>query len=315
MATTKILLLTVLCACSAFAQQGAVYSGISPIPTVTPGTMVPADSQQFVFLGPNIADLTISYPSRLVPAAVPGNQITLVVKALNQVKPVVSTTVSRNSAGTYDYSFAIQNDPSASDAIEVWSIAMPAVDAASSATHTSWSSTQEPVGGNPNPPVGTVSMFPVALITWRSPTETSIAPGGITTSFQVESPYLPGFTTVYARSGEDYAVPMGLPASVNAQLQIMRQRDWINNKVMAIGPRFPRAWTKDVIAADFKDGIAHLERAGALDASSRFVVALSFALDTFIGAAGATVPLNTIIPLAATPMEKNIANAISISLQ
>jgi hypothetical protein len=181
--------------------------------------------------------------------------------------------------------------------------------------HTSWRSTEEPVPGNPNPPTGTVSMFPVALTTWREPKGATIAAGGTVTGFHITSPYQPGFTMVYARSDEDFAVPRDLPGPVSTQLQIMRQRDWMNKGVLAIGPRFPKAWSKDIIAADFKYGIARLVATGDLDASSKFVTALTSALDVLAGAAGASVPLDTIVSEAASPMEKNIANAISVSLQ
>ena len=315
MSILRIVLASVLCTCAAVAQQGAVSSGISPVPTVAAGTSIPDNSQQFVFLGPNIANLTISYPASLAPGAAAGGRITLTVKTLNRVKPVVSTTVAVNSNGTYDYSFTLQNDPSAPDPVAVWSVAMPAVDAALTATHTSWLATQEPVPGNPNPPTGTVSMFPVALTTWRGPGGASIAAGQVAAGFHITSAYLPGLTMVYARSAEDYAVPPDLPAPVNTQLQRMRQRDWMNKRVVAIGPRFPKAWSKDVIAADFKDGVARLVATGDLDASSKFVTALNSALDALIAPTGASVPIDGVIPTAATPTEKNIANAISVSLQ
>ncbi len=234
---------------------------------------------------------------------------------LNRVKPVLSTTVTKNDDGTYDYSYGLQDDPTARDPIKVWSIAMPAGDAVVSATQASWVATLEPVPGNPNPPGGTVSMSPVALATWRESKGALIGVGGTVSGFHLTSSYLPGFTVIYARSDEDYAVPANLPSAVAAQLQVMRQRDWMNKRVLGIGPRFPRAWSRDTIAADFKDGIAHLTATGDLDPSSRFVTALNAVLGALTTARGAAVPLDSALATAATPLEQTIANAVSVSLQ
>jgi hypothetical protein len=234
---------------------------------------------------------------------------------LNQVKPTVSSTVSTNADGTYHYAYTIANDPTASDAIKVWSIAMPAIDAALSATHPSWTYSQVAAKADPDPPQKTVSMSPVILATWLAPQTGSLPPGGTVSGFQVSSPYLPGLTLIYARSNDDYAIPSTLPAPVGSQLAIMRQPDWMNMRIVGIGPRFPKEWTRDVIAADFKDGVARLIESGGLNGSSQFVTSLNSALETLIGAAGASVPLDAVLAAAETPMEANIASAISVSLK
>ena len=78
---------------------------------------------------------------------------------------------------------------------------------------------------------------------------------------------------------------------VNDQLAVMRQPDWMNSRVLAIGPRFPREWSRDVIAADFKYGIAHMVRLGLLNATSNFVGLLNANLDTLIANGGPGTPL------------------------
>jgi hypothetical protein len=158
-------------------------------------------------------------------------------------------------------------------------------------------------------------MSPVMLLRWQEPSGASIAAGKGVSGFSVTSPYLPGLTIAYARSDVDYAVPPGLPAAVNAQLQVMRERDWMNRAVPAIGPRFPRAWTRDVIAADFKAGIYKLVASGDLDPTSAFVVSLRPALDNIISSGGGSVLLGPVVSAATTTLETSIANAISISLQ
>ena len=140
----------------------------SPIPTVVPGYIVPADSPQFVFLGPSVDQLTISYPAALAGGSSTG-RTSFTVKMLNQVKLAVSSTVSANANGTFDYSYVISNDASAIDSVRVWSIALPAVDAALSASHPSWTFEHHAANSDPNPPKGTVSMSPVVLANWHSP--------------------------------------------------------------------------------------------------------------------------------------------------
>ncbi|MGA7240667.1 MAG: hypothetical protein WBY44_33595 [Bryobacteraceae bacterium] len=286
----------------------------SPIPTVAPGYTVPLDSPEFVFLGPTIDQLTISYPANLAGGAAT-ERTSFTVKMLNQVKPIVSSTVSVTASGSYDYSYVVANDASAADGVKVWSIAMPAVDAVISASHPSWTFDEHAATSDPNPPKGTVSMSPVVLASWHSPAPNLLQPSATVSGFDLKSPYLPGLTLIYARSDEDYALSSPLPAAVNNQLAVMRQPDWMNSRVLAIGPRFPKAWGKDVIAADFKDGVAHLIQLGDLSATSNFVTLLNSALNTLVLSQGASVPLASTIAAAGTPLEKSIANAISISLQ
>ncbi|HEX4138400.1 MAG TPA: hypothetical protein VHY84_27565 [Bryobacteraceae bacterium] len=299
---------------AASAEQGYTIS-FGPLPSVVAGSPVPLDSTQFVFVGPNISQLTISYPSVLAgtPSA---DRISFVVGKLDQVKPAVSSSVTDGPAGAYTYTYAIHNDLSATDGIQVWSLSLPASDAATSASHPSWNTTMEV--GSPStvlPPAGMVGLTPVLFASWHAPANGAVRPNSTVSGFQIVSHYRPGLTFVYARSAEDYAVPATLPAPVSSQLDVMRQRDWMNKRITGIGPRFPDDWTRDVVAADFRDGIARLIVAGELDASSNFVTMLNTSLDTIISSQGAPIPLASVIAVAGSQLEKNIANAISLSLQ
>jgi hypothetical protein len=300
---------------TAAAQQPQPSAGFSPIPTIAAGSTIPIDSPQFVFLGPTITQLTIAYPAARGGTPSSTGQISVTVKMLNQVIPTVSSTVATNADGTYHYAYSIANDPASPDPIKVWSIAMPAIDAATSATHPSWIYSQVPASTDPNPAKGMVSLSPIIMATWSAPSNQPLPHGGSVPGFLVNSPYRPGLTIMYARSDNDYALPSGLPASVISQLAPMRQPGWMNKRIDGIGPRFPEEWTRDVIAADFKNGIARLIASGELSSSSPFVTALNSALDTLIGAAGASIPLGSVIAATGTPMEANIASAIAVSLQ
>lgn len=299
---------------AASAQQGYTIS-FGPLPSVVAGSPVPLDSTQFVFAGPNISQLTVSYPSVLAgtPSA---DRVTFVVRKLDQVKPILSSSVTSGAVGAYTYTYAIRNDLSATDGIQVWSLSLPASDGATSASHPSWNTTMDVASPSTAlPPAGMIGVTPVLFATWHAPANGAAGRNSTVSGFQIVSHYRPGLTFVYARSAEDYVVPATLPAAVSSQLDVMRQRDWMNKRITGIGPRFPDDWTRDVVAADFRDGIARLIVAGELNADSNFVMLLNTSLDTIISSQGAPIPLANVIAAAGSQLEKNIANAISISLQ
>jgi hypothetical protein len=312
MKVINVSLILAAIAATAGAQQGKTIS-FGPVPGVAAGSTVPLDSAQFVFIGPNFGQLTISYPS-VLGGTQSADRITFVVRKLDQVVPVVSSSVAAGTAaGSYSYTYMIGNSSPAGDQIKVWSLAVPATDAVDSASHSSWTTSQETAAGSPA--AGLVGITPVALASWHAPAGGAIAASSAVSGFHVTSRYRPGLTFIYARSGEDYALPAPLPAQVSSQLDVMRQRDWMNKRVVGIGPRFPSDWTRDIIAADFKGGIARLIQTGDLDASSAFVTMLNGSLDVVINTQGASTPFAPVVALAGTQLEKNIANAISISLQ
>jgi hypothetical protein len=248
MKVINVSLILAAIAATAGAQQGKTIS-FGPVPGVAAGSTVPLDSAQFVFIGPNFGQLTISYPS-VLGGTQSADRITFVVRKLDQVVPVVSSSVAAGTAaGSYSYTYMIGNSSPAGDQIKVWSLAVPATDAVDSASHSSWTTSQETAAGSPA--AGLVGITPVALASWHAPAGGAIAASSAVSGFHVTSRYRPGLTFIYARSGEDYALPAPLPAQVSSQLDVMRQRDWMNKRVVGIGPRFPSDWTRDIIAADF----------------------------------------------------------------
>lgn len=296
-------------------QQTQPSAGFSPVPTVTANTTVPDDSPQFVFLGPTIYNITLSYPKDLASGKRSGPRQTYKLKMLNRVSPVVSVVVTANADGSYDYAYTVQNDASARDSIKVWSIAMPAVDAVSSATRSAWSATTERAPGHLNPLPGGVSMTPVVFITWRGERGSAIAPGKTLAEVRIKSVLRPGFTMLYARSEEDYAVPADVPQEVRDQLDVFRAAQWRDRAVLAIGPRFPKEWGREIVAGEFKHAIARLAKDGRLAADSKFVNSINPILDALNSTGGAAIPLDPVLSLASTPTEVDIAHAIAISLR
>ena len=142
-----------------------------------------------------------------------------------------------------------------------------------------------------------------------------VAPGQKVEGVRIRSPYRPGFTLLYARSAEDYALPEDAPAAVREQLEVMRAPEWMNKAVIVIGPRFPKEWGGEIMAEDFEHGIARLTQEGELDASSKLVTAIKDALDVVHRSGQAVSPLGGAGLAAATPLEAAIQNAISLSLK
>jgi hypothetical protein len=309
MKTPRLLAALSLALTISSAQTTPVFT---PVPTVTSGYVIPADSGDYVFVGPNINQLTISYPASLAGQTTP-ERISLTLRALNLVKPTVSTTITPNGDGSFDYTYSISNDISSLDPIKVWSLAMPAIDAATSASHPTWAFSQQSANGDQTPPKGMISMSPVMIANWLAPGGESVVAGASMAAFKLNSPYLPGFTIIYARSAVDYAAPANLPPAVNNQLNLVRQRDWMNKRLVGIGPRFPADFPVSVIAADFKEGVARLTENGTLSSASSSVIALNSALDVAIAGQGG-VP-TSVIAAAQTSTERSIASAVSASLK
>jgi hypothetical protein len=293
------------------AQQPAAV-GLSPIPTFASGSTVPNGSPQFVFLGPNIRQVTLSYPAGLASGSLAGARSTLQIERLDQVAQGVTTQVTANSDGTYDYTFLLQNDGQSSKGVKVWSIAVNATDAVIQANHATWNGVLEPLDATAPP--GALSMSPIALFAWRHPSGASIAPGQSLGAFHIQSSYLPGFTTVYARSDEDYSLPANLPAAVLKQLAPMYAPEWLNHATIAIGPRYPKGW-KLAAAVDFYHGLNRLVSDGTLSASSKFVSSALPALDAFVQTEGNGSILLDFITQASGPLETSIGQAMRLSLQ
>jgi hypothetical protein len=233
---------------------------------------------------------------------------------LNQVAPTVSTAVTANADGSYDYTYTVQNDATAVDPIRVWSIAMPAVNAVSSAHHSVWSVTAEAAPGNAAARADSVSMTPVVFAAWRSSNGSAIGPGKTLSEVHITSPYSPGFTILYARSAEDYAVPPDVPQEVRDQLDALRAPEWRDRAILVIGPRFPKEWGREFVAGDFSAGIARLVKDGQLSADSKFVSSIVSRLDAIAKLAGGVTSVGDVLSLAGSAKELDIAHALAISL-
>jgi hypothetical protein len=306
-----------ICTLNLSAQQAGLGPTpmLSPVPIVTAGAIIPSDSKQYVFLGPKISELTISYPSDLEVGGGVGPRRTFTVKILNQVRPIVSTTVTEQQDGTFEYVYAIRNDSNARDAIKVLALALPATDALLSPATTPWSAKSESARGHENALPGAASMTPVMFSTWRDSTGSGIAPGQLITNIRIRSAYRPGLTLLYARSNEDYDVKADLPAAVKAQVDVMRAPEWQNQAAIVIGPVYPKTLPRDFVANELSHGVARLTSAGQLNESSPAVAAIKKFLESVSRSGGVGAPVDQLRSVAQTASESELINAVMLSLR
>jgi hypothetical protein len=171
-----------------------------------------------------------------------------------------------------------------------------------------------PSHGNAIP--GFVSITPVTYLAWRDPSGASIPPGGSLTEVHVRSSLRPGYTLFFARSAEDYDLPVDLPGEVQKQLDAMRVPTSRDRCILTIGPRFPREWRSDIVASEFKHAVQRLLHEGRLAPGSRFVSAVNSYFDS-LSVAGDASPRTNFggAPLASTEEERALARAIALSLR
>lgn len=313
----RLFSMTAICALNLSAQQAGISPTpmLSPIPIVTAGSIIPPDSKQYVFLGPNISELTISYPSELEVGGGVGQRGTFTVEMLNQVRPIVSTTVTEQQDGTFEYVYSIGNDSNARYAIKVLALGLPATDALLSPATTPWSANSESAPGHENALPGAVSMTPVMFSTWRDTTGSGIAPGQLITNIRIHSAYRPGLTLLYARSNDDYVIKADLPAAVTAQLDAMRAPEWQNKAMIVIGPVYPNTLPRDFVANEFSYGLARLIGAGQLKESSLAVAAIKNVLESVSQSGGLGAPVDQLLSVAQTASESELINAVVLSLR
>ena len=87
-------------------------------------------------------------------------------------------------------------------------------------------------------------------------------------------------------------------------------------RYLTIGPRYPKGWSKQFIAADFAQAIDRLARTGELDAAAPFVTAALTSLRLFLATQRAfATPALTFLGQAETTLERSIARWMEMSLK
>ncbi len=314
------LFVLILCALDSFAQAPRVTApgiNLSPVPLwPADGDLSGLPSDQYVFFDPRSAEWVVSYPQILTDPQ--SERVTLRFGSHAEVAPSIVAHGTRQSDGSYSYSYVVENAETAHTPIQKWTLVAPAEDTKFAAKHPTWKS---------HPNVGTEardimpSPTPLVAVEWSATDTTRVAAHTAIGAFSVTSTYSPGFTTASFRGSvkNEYTeeVAATLPKPVADQLAKVLTPAWDSQLRLTLGPRFAPDTTKTVIAANFHYGISALARRGALHADSAFVSGALEALGSFLtsnGASSLDPESLSFLSQAAPGVETEIANALRWSL-
>lgn len=302
-------LLFALFHCSA-AQPPAAYDRL---PTWPGEDRLTAFPENFVFWDATAQEIVISFPKD--PQNPHGVRTTYRYRPQNQVDPQIVPEISFERDGNYHYRYTVSNGLAARQAIDIWSLVSPGVDADIRLEHAEWGklrvsgSVAKQAALQPEAPHG-------EYIDWVSDGR-SIGPGSVANGFLVVSSYRPGLTTAYAQGGKPLSAKEGMPPAAGRQLVPFMKLEVNNRVTVTIGPRFARNTPSGAIARDYAAGIRRLIIVGDMDASSQFVSVVLAALDACSGVEAercASLPAAAIRDSAASVLEHQIAAALLLSI-
>lgn len=300
--------------------QAPLKAGFSPFPIWPADGNIPDNlKDHYVFLGPKVGQVTISYPASLEGVAPSQTgQKTYTFDLPNQVDPVFSVRISQDASGAYNYDYVLQNGESAKQAIKAWSLIGPANDPSFRVNRQGWSASKvnTTTARARQLELHNVSQVEVEVNFYGHPGN-EIKPGSSLGGFHITSSYLPGFTTAFARGEENFVFPGELPTQVGDQVGILSRPEWNSQLRLILGPRYSAGFSKQSIAADLHYGISRLVRNGALSADSPFVKQALAALSNAIEAGDASALADQLreLPRPSTALENEIAAAMQLSLK
>src|SRR3989442_6107969 len=269
-ALSLTLVLNIVAAVALFGQASP-KAMLSPIPAWPSDGNIPDHLRNnYVFLGPRVGEVTVSYPASLDDASQTGRK-TFTFELHNLVDPSFSVDITRDPGGVYTYNYFLRNGVAAKQAIRTWSLVGPANDSSLKASFPGWSATKIPTARARQIALPNVSQLGAEVI-FYSGAGNDIQPGSsLLDRFHVTSDYSPGFTSAFVRSGSAFDLPSEMPTPVGDQIGVLAKPEWDSQVVVILGPRFPLGSSVQAIAADFHIGITRLIRNGKLSGDSPFV--------------------------------------------
>jgi hypothetical protein len=294
--------------------QGDLQGMISSIPAWPADGKIPENIQNnYVFLGPRLGEIIVSYPASLDDPSQTGRR-TFTFELRNQVSPTFTVQLAKDSNGLFSYDYTLRNGESAKQSIQSWFLVGPAQDASFVSTGAGWSASKALTARTRQTALPTVSQVG-ATVMFHAPAGQTMLPGDARGGFHLTSSYSPGFTTAYVKGDVGLIRFPDLPTVVGDQVGILQQPGWDSKVGVILGPRFPPEWSPQAIAADFHIGISKLVATGALQQNSPFVKA---ALDKLAGSIQAGGVPNVaevvrLLPAPAAGLENEIAAAMRIN--
>ncbi|MGH9899036.1 MAG: hypothetical protein ACRD4L_09325, partial [Pyrinomonadaceae bacterium] len=222
------------------------------------GNIPESQREQYVFYEKSSESYVVSYPEKLVKPDGSDQRMTPIKFSLgNGVKPVISTQIEEKN-GVYNYTYQIQNEPSARLAIN--SIAL-VVNSESKVDVTgppsSWS-------GGKSFPTSVARQLAIpgqmggSFVSWYGQPEGEIISGNRGPDFQISSNFKPGFTTVYLQGGPATRFDSELPREVVDQLTPLISFEKDHAIILTFGPVYSETTSKTYIASTFRTGIISL---------------------------------------------------------
>jgi hypothetical protein len=300
----------------AFVEPAPAQGALGPVPAWPPDGNLPDNlKNNYVFLGPTLGQIVVSYPASLDDPGATGRK-TFTFRLHNLVQPLVAVQIARDRNGVYTYDYVLGNGGSATQAIRSWSFAGPGDDAGFEVTRPGWSARVRESAFAKQMAVGTVLQRP-AEVMFHSRSGNEIVPGTNVDAFHVASTYSPGFTSAFFRSGFAFDLPSEMPKVVADQVGVLARPEWDSRVAIILSPVFPPGSSAQGIAADFHIGISKLVAAGTLSANSSFVKEALTALSGMV-LSGDTSPLSDIVkrlPAPSAGIEAEIAIAMGVGRQ
>jgi hypothetical protein len=297
----------ILCCSSLGAQPTA-----RPMPTAAPawpgdGSLSSLDPKQSVFYDIPAAQVVI------LTRDASGNVLAVKRRDVpNRAAPSVAYTVQGAPGGLLQYRYIITDPASAQQRTRRISILLPSHDSGLSAI--GWPTT---FVGTPFPDrSATVAFATMRNVVFEDPSSGSAKVQGL--QLRLQSGYLPGLgeATVEGQvanpiTSSDFS---GVDKSVETALSGFLEPGLGSTRYTVLAPLFRPDTSKVAIASNFHYGISVLQTQGRLDASSAYVSQLLAALRGLLEASGA-VAFPAVSAPPATPLEREIQNAIAIALQ
>ena len=298
----------------AVSAQRGVQSVISAIPAWPADGNVPDNLQNnYVFLGPRLGEIVVSYPATLDDPNKTG-RTTFTFALRNQVSPTFTVQLTHRADGLFGYDYTLHNGESARQFIQSWFMVGPAHDPNFVSAGAGWSAMKASNTKAHQIALPNVSQTG-ATVMFHAPAGQTISPGDTRAGFHVTSSYAPGFTTAYVMGDVGLIrFPGEVPTVVGDQIGVLQQPQWDSKVAVVLGPRFPAESSPQAIAADFHIGISQLIAGGVLRSDSAFVKGALDLLAVSLQAGGLPNPAQVVrLPTPAPGLEGEIAAAMRIN--
>ena len=258
---------------------GNQFSDISSIPIWPKDGVIPVEwKDRYVFLDLDAGQMVLAYPeglSRLRSDRVGGALRIERFDLKNQVAPVLSVTVRRNSQKSFTYEYKVANLASAKKAIN--NVRIPTrvfgpddsilgpVRWGAAASRSSVTAIRRAAGVEQGYFLVWYTNDPDSI---HDPDASAIRPGQSLSGFKVKSGLMPGFTIAYVQGGDLPALRKDMPEAVLEQTDPIMQIEFNSQNMVTMGPKFSIASPKSHVAEDFRAGIDFLIEARSIQKDS-----------------------------------------------